>query len=61
MDVFSSPAVQIVLLVFYWVPFAVGAYFVDHYDPERARRAWRKLVHPTRHIRLDRPAATGAA
>ena len=61
MDFFFSPAAQVLLLMFYWVPFAVGAYLVEHRKHEHARRAWRKLVHPIRHIQLQRHAATGAA
>jgi hypothetical protein len=35
---------------FFWLPFALGAYLVEQWNPERARRLVHKLVHPTRHI-----------
>ena len=59
-DFFLSPGFVTVLLLFYWVPFAVGAYFADHWKPERTRQWFQKLVHPTRHIGHGRHAATPA-
>jgi hypothetical protein len=56
MDFFLSPGFVTVLLLFYWVPFAIGAYFADHWKPERTRESIRKLLHPRRHIRVNRPA-----
>ena len=56
MDFFLSPAFVTVLLLFYWVPFAVGAYFVDVWKPRHTRDSSRELGEPTRHIRVNRPA-----
>ena len=55
-DFFLSPAFVIVLLLFYWVPFAVGAYFTDHWKPKHARESRRKLHQPKRPARVFRPA-----
>jgi hypothetical protein len=59
-DFFLSPAFVTMLLLFYWVPFAVGAYFADHYKPERTREWLHKHRRPTRHIGHGRHAPTAA-
>ena len=56
LDLIQSPTFVTLLLLFYWVPFAVGAYYVDHWKPKHPRTSSRKLRHPTRHIRVNRPA-----
>ena len=56
-DFFSSPAANILVLMFIWVPFALGAYLDEHWNRERAR----KLLHPMRHIGRARPAVPTAA
>jgi hypothetical protein len=50
----------ILLLLFYWVPFALAAYLIEIWDPERTRRSLRELRDRIRHIHPHRPAATGA-
>ena len=50
LDLIQSPTFVTLLLLFYWVPFAVGAWFADHGGAERTRAWSRKLLHPTRHI-----------
>lgn len=42
LDLIQSPTFVTLLLLFYWVPFAVGAWFADHHGSE-------KLFHRTRH------------
>jgi hypothetical protein len=43
----QAAAAQVCLLMFYWVPFALGAYLVEHWSEER----WRQhLFHPIRYI-----------
>lgn len=54
-------AVNVLALLFYWVPFALGAYLVEHWNEEGAQR-WRKhLVHPFRSMRELRPTHGAAA
>lgn len=48
-DLIQSPTFVTLLLLFYWVPFAVGSWFADHGGAERTRAFSRKLFHPTRH------------
>lgn len=60
MDFFLSPTFVILLLMFYWVPFAVGAYFTDVWSPRRAQRSSRELGRRKRHMGLQRPATAGA-
>lgn len=55
-DLVSSPTAQIIVLLFYWVPFALAAYLVEQWRPERTRRSLQKLLHPTRHIAPGRHA-----
>ena len=45
----ESPTFVTLLLLFYWVPFAVGAWFADHGGAEKTRAFTRKLLHPMRH------------
>ena len=59
-DFFLSPAFVILLLMFYWVPFAVGAWFVDVWKPRRDQRSTHELRPPERHMGLRRPASAGA-
>ena len=47
---------MMVLLLFYWVPFALGAYFADVWEPEPTRRMLQKVFHPIRHVRHMRAA-----
>jgi hypothetical protein len=54
-DFFLSPTFVIMLLLFYWVPFAAGAWLVDVWSPRHSQRTSDELSHPKRHIRLDRP------
>ena len=55
-DFLSNPGAVSVLLMFIWVPFAVGAYFADVWDPERTRQRVHKLLHPIRHTEAETPA-----
>jgi hypothetical protein len=57
-EFFMSVHVQVLFLMFFWVPFALGAYLAEDVD---ARQALRKLTHPLRHIEPERPVATGTA
>jgi len=57
--ILTSPAFHIFLLLLYWVPFALVAYLVEIWAPERRRRSQSRLEQPIRHIPADRhmPAA----
>lgn len=46
---------------FYWVPFALAAYLVESWNPERARRSLQRLFHPIRHIPPEHPTTPNAA
>jgi hypothetical protein len=47
----SQAAVHELILLFYWVPFALTAYLVEHWRTESAQ-LWRKhLAHPLRYRR----------
>ncbi len=54
-------AVNVLLLMFYWVPFALAAYVSEHWNEERAKRWRQQLIHPIRHMREIRPAHDAAA
>lgn len=59
-DLIQNPAFVTLLLLFYWVPFALGAWFVDVWKPRRAERSSPELRGPKRHMGLHRPATAGA-
>lgn len=59
-DVLLSPAFVTLLLLFYWVPFAVGAYITDVWMPRRAERSSHEVRRTKRHMGLHRPATAGA-
>jgi hypothetical protein len=52
----SQAALQVLLLMFYWVLFALVAYLVEHWGTESAQRWRQHLVHPIRHMRELRHA-----
>jgi hypothetical protein len=52
----TQAAVQVLLLMFYWVPFALTAYLVEHWSTESAQRSRQHLIHPIRYMRELRPA-----
>jgi hypothetical protein len=54
-DFLSNPGAVSVVLMLIWVPFAVGAYFVDVWRPRHTRSSDEKLRHPTRHTEPTRP------
>jgi hypothetical protein len=58
-EFFLSPGFVTMLLLFYWVPFAVGAWFTDVYRPRHPQRSSRELRRPKRHMGLPRPASAG--
>ena len=45
---------QMLVMLFYWVPFALAAYLVD-VKPEQTRRWLRSIRHPRRHGAPERP------
>ena len=53
-------AANVLVLMFYWVPFALGAYLVEHWKEERAQRWRQHLVHPIRTMREIRPRHAAA-
>ena len=57
----AEVAVNVLLLMFYWVPFALGAWLVEHWNDEGARRQRQQLVHPIRYMRQNRPTQAIAA
>lgn len=60
-DFLLSPAFVIGLLLFYWVPFALGAYLTEHRRKDGARHTWHKVSHAKRHTRRQRPIAPATA
>jgi hypothetical protein len=60
-DTLLSPPVQMLFLLFFWVPFALAAYLFESWNPERAPRSVQQLVHAIRHTRPTRPMAPSAA
>ena len=54
MHLIQSPAFVTLLLMFYWVPFAVGAWFADC-DGAGRTRAWLSRHRGGRHIEAHRP------
>jgi type IV secretory pathway TrbD component len=52
----AQAAAHVLLLMFYWVPFALTAYVVEHWSTERAQSWRQQLVHPIRYRREHRPA-----
>ena len=44
-------AAHVLILMFYWVPFALAAYLVEHWNTERAQHWRQHLVHPIRYMR----------
>ncbi len=62
-DILFSPTgamLQLLLLMFFWAPFAFGAYLEESWDPQRARHAMQRLIHPLRHTAPARPATHAA-
>jgi hypothetical protein len=53
-------AVNVLILMFYWVPFALTAYVVEHWNEESAQRWSQHLVHPIRYMREIRPTHAAA-
>jgi hypothetical protein len=56
----GQAAMHVLALMFYWVPFALGAYLMEHWNTEHAQRWRAHLAHPIRHMRELRPAHTAA-
>jgi hypothetical protein len=57
----GEAAAHVLILMFYWVPFALGGYLADHWNEERAQRWRQHLVHPIRYMREIRPTHDAAA
>jgi hypothetical protein len=51
MEFLTTDMVQMLFLLFFWVPFAVLGYVMDVWDPDHSRQTMQKLVHPIRHMR----------
>ncbi len=56
-DFLENPAVVTLLILFIWVPFALGAWLDEVWDPKKTKRSLEKLLHPRRHTHPSRPAA----
>lgn len=54
-------AVHVLIFMFYWVPFALTAYLVEHWNEEGAQRWHRHLAHPIRYMREIRTTHGAAA
>jgi hypothetical protein len=60
-DFLANPGAVSVLLMFIWVPFALGAYLVDIWRPAETRRSLEKLGRRIRHTERTRPMTTADA
>ena len=49
LDLIQSPTFVTLLLLFYWVPFAVGSWFTDHHGAERTRVWMSRRLHIGAH------------
>jgi hypothetical protein len=57
----QAAAAHVLLLMFYWAPFALVAYVVEQWNEERAHQLRQHLVHPIRYMREIRLTHGAAA